>query len=281
MSSSSIHPDLRAWIVDAHRSGIGIPALLQEMTRQGYLLPDSRRLVAEALHLPLTAVNGSRGPERAHLCHPQGPVIQIGDQLIHVSMSAEKPTVRLLDNFLTFDECDQLIAAARLHLVRAKVVGKDGTGVLHDARTSSAMCFPDDGNDLVARIDQRIATLLEIPETYGENLQVLRYLPGQEYRAHLDWFNTENPAYAGLMAHGGQRIATIVMYLNTPKDGGGTDFPTLGVRISALRGAAVYFAYSEGDSSSLHAGLPVREGEKWIATKWLREYPFHRDNPLR
>jgi len=64
------------------------------------------------------------------------------------------------------------------------------------------------------------------------------------------------------------------MYLNTPEEGGGTAFPRIGLTVTAMRGSAVYFAYDSGDESSLHAGLPVLKGEKWIATKWLRERPY-------
>jgi len=75
-------------------------------------------------------------------------------------------------------------------------------------------------------------------------------------------------------ARGGQRIASVVMYLNTPEEGGGTGFPHIGLTVTAMRGSAVYFAYETGDQASLHAGLPVIKGEKWIATKWLRERPY-------
>ncbi|KZV15472.1 prolyl 4-hydroxylase alpha subunit [Dorcoceras hygrometricum] len=126
----------------------------------------------------------------------------------------------------------------------------------------------------VARLEQRIAELFDIPVSHGEGLQILHYLPGQEYQPHYDWFDPGQPGYAAITARGGQRIASVVMYLNTPEAGGGTAFPEVGLTVTALRGSAVYFAYEGGDASSLHAGLPVQRGEKWIATKWLRERPY-------
>jgi prolyl 4-hydroxylase len=116
--------------------------------------------------------------------------------------------------------------------------------------------------------------MLSIPVDHGEGLQVLHYLPGQQYEPHYDWFDPEQPGFPAITAKGGQRIASLVMYLNTPDGGGGTAFPEIGLTVTALRGSAVYFAYDTGDTSSLHAGLPVTKGEKWIATKWLREWPF-------
>jgi prolyl 4-hydroxylase len=116
--------------------------------------------------------------------------------------------------------------------------------------------------------------MLSIPVDHGEGLQILHYLPGQQYEPHYDWFDPEQPGFAAITAKGGQRIASLVMYLNTPDGGGATAFPEIGLTVTALRGSAVYFAYDTGDTTSLHAGLPVTKGEKWIATKWLRERPF-------
>jgi len=71
-------------------------------------------------------------------------------------------------------------------------------------------------------------------------------------------------------------VASVVMYLNTPQRGGGTGFPDVGVEVGPMRGNAVFFSYDRPHvvTRSLHAGLPVLEGEKWVATKWLREHEF-------
>ena len=106
---------------------------------------------------------------------------------------------------------------------------------------------------------------------------MLREHPGATYdyaSPFRDWSN--DLYYGAITAVGGQRIASVVMYLNTPAQGGGTAFPEVGLIVTARRGAAVYFAYEGGDQSSLHAGLPVLQGEKWIATKWLRERPYRK-----
>ena len=78
------------------------------------------------------------------------------------------------------------------------------------------------------------------------------------------------------MRRGGQRVATVVMYLNEPDGGGATVFPDAGFECLPVRGNAVFFNYGRAhpSSRSLHAGAPVLSGEKWIATKWLRESRF-------
>jgi prolyl 4-hydroxylase len=66
------------------------------------------------------------------------------------------------------------------------------------------------------------------------------------------------------------------MYLNTPKRGGATTFPDVGLEVAPVKGNAVFFSYNAPHASTktLHGGAPVLEGEKWVATKWLREGEF-------
>ena len=179
-----------------------------------------------------------------------------------------------LENLLDEAECAELIELARPRLARALTVDDDGKQQVDQRRTSEGMFFSIGELPLVARIEQRLAGLLGLPVSHGEGLQILHYRPGQEYEPHFDWFDPALPGYDAITRSGGQRIASVVIYLNTPELGGGTAFPELGLTVTARRGSAVYFAYEGGDPSSLHAGLPVICGEKWIATKWLRERPY-------
>jgi prolyl 4-hydroxylase len=60
--------------------------------------------------------------------------------------------------------------------------------------------------------------------------------------------------------------------------GGETEFPELELAVMPRRGRGVYFEYCNADGAvdprCLHAGRPVTEGEKWVATKWLRQRPY-------
>jgi prolyl 4-hydroxylase len=71
-------------------------------------------------------------------------------------------------------------------------------------------------------------------------------------------------------------VGTIVMYLNTPEQGGGTTFPDVGLEVAAVKGNAVFFSYDKPhpNTKTLHGGAPVVAGEKWVATKWMRERRF-------
>jgi prolyl 4-hydroxylase len=113
------------------------------------------------------------------------------------------------------------------------------------------------------------------PPDHGEPIQVLHYTPGAEYKPHHDYFDPVQPGNDRVLAMGGQRVATLIMYLNDVEAGGSTVFPRLGLDVLPRRGAAVYFANTqesgEIDARTLHGGSPVVAGEKWIATKWIRQ----------
>ena len=96
--------------------------------------------------------------------------------------------------------------------------------------------------------------------------------------AELWWERTHpaEPGTATILKRGGQRVGTVVMYLNEPEKGGGTTFPSVFFEVAPKRGNAVFFSYERPHPSTktLHGGAPVIAGEKWIATKWLREGEF-------
>ena len=268
-------PELREWILATARGGHSPLEVVKLMREAGYDAQQSHRAVSEVLGVPLAALNATlprAGARRTR--HPAAPVSMVGGHPVRVSASLDSPVVRVLDGLLTPTECDELVALASPRLARSLTVDEKGRHQTDERRTSNGMFFRIGETPLIQRIEQRIAGLVDLPVEHGEGLQVLHYLPGQEYEPHFDWFDPTQPGFTTVTARGGQRIASIVMYLNTPDEGGGTGFPAAGFTVTALRGSAVYFAYDTGDQSSLHAGLPVLQGEKWIATKWLRERPY-------
>ena len=120
------------------------------------------------------------------------------------------------------------------------------------------------------------ARLVNWPEENGEGLQILRYAPGAQYRPHYDYFDPAEPGTPTILRRGGQRVGTLVMYLQEPERGGATVFPDIGLEVAPKRGTAVFFSYERPDpgTRTLHGGAPVLAGEKWVATKWLREREF-------
>jgi len=187
------------------------------------------------------------------------------------------PRVVVFGDLLSGEECEALIDAARPRLARSLTVAtQTGGEEVNDDRTSSGMFFSRGENEVIARIEQRIARLVNWPLENGEGLQVLHYTPGAEYKPHYDYFDPAEPGTPTIVKRGGQRVATLVMYLSEPEKGGGTTFPDVHMEVAPKRGNAVFFSYERPHPSTrtLHGGAPVLAGEKWIATKWLREREF-------
>lgn len=198
---------------------------------------------------------------------------------VRVVFRNARPHVVLLANVLTAAECDALIETALPELRRADVVDSDHGGSYIDARRTSELTILKRGaSPLLARIDQRIARITGIPVERGEPLQVMRYGVGAEYQPHHDYFELSVRGQAAHIAYAGQRVASLVIYLNDVEAGGETVFPEVGLSVAPAKGSAVYFAYTDAQSRcdplSFHGGTPVVRGEKWIATRWLRELPF-------
>lgn len=205
-----------------------------------------------------------------------GNTIQTHDRVVRVSMRIAQPMVAVLDNFMSSEECDELVQLSRAKLQRSTIVDPaSGQERVIEDRKSSGTFFALNENPLVARLDQRISDVMRWPVENGEGIQILNYQIGGEYKNHFDFFPPEDPGSAVHLANGGQRVSTLVMYLNDVEQGGETIFPSIHLAVSPKKGSAVYFEYcndlGQVDPMSLHGGVPVIAGEKWIATKWMRQ----------
>ncbi|WP_432360476.1 2OG-Fe(II) oxygenase [Sporosarcina sp. UB5] len=192
----------------------------------------------------------------------------ITDREIDIVTRLEEPLIVVLGNVLSSEECDELIRLTKDKMKRSKI---GTTREVNDLRTSSSTFIEESENEIVARVEKRVSTIMNIPIEHGEGLQILRYTPGQQYKAHHDFFSsTSNVA--------NNRISTLVMYLNDVEEGGETYFPELNFSVSPQKGMAVYFEYFYNDQTlndlTLHGGAPVIAGEKWVATQWMRRQKF-------
>lgn len=193
-----------------------------------------------------------------------------------VEVLSASPRVIVYHHFLSDAECDHLIHLARPHLQRSTVIDNNSSSSeIDERRTSKGMFFyPGISDSTVSAIEERIARLTSIPKENGENIQVLQYAVGGEYKPHYDYFDPLTVGGKFHLMRGGQRQASFLMYLNTPEAGGETVFPALGIKVIPRKGDALLF-YNCGiegntDPRTLHGGAPVIQGEKWLATKWLR-----------
>ena len=205
--------------------------------------------------------------------------IKTADREVDILLKLDRPRIVLLGNVLSDEECDALAAFSEQRLARSPVVADgDGSHQAHAHRTSRGAMLQRSETGLIARIDAHLAALAGWPVECGEGMQVLRYEAGNEYRAHFDWFDPDLPGPRKHLEHGGQRLGTFVIYLSEVEQGGGTAFPAIGLEVQPKKGGAVFFAnidpHGVPDRQTLHAGMPVIKGVKFVANKWLRERPY-------
>ncbi|HMF42029.1 MAG TPA: 2OG-Fe(II) oxygenase [Polyangia bacterium] len=281
-------PELARWVTQGLDNGVAAEALVKTMidekmqpevataivgafmdARRGERpLPVDTITVAEELTAPVAA--GSfllPGPRLA------------SDRSVRVLTRNDNPVLALLDGIVTPDECAELIALARPRLLPSTVVDPDsGKDVVAAYRTSLGMFFRPGENPLVARLDRRFSEVMNLPLENGEGLQVLRYEPGAGSAPHHDYLAPTNPANQASLARSGQRVSTVVTYLNDVEAGGETTFPLAGWSVTPHRGTSLYFESCDRlgrvDQRTLHASNPVTAGEKWVATKWMRQRRF-------
>ncbi|WP_095532660.1 2OG-Fe(II) oxygenase [Domibacillus epiphyticus] len=194
-----------------------------------------------------------------------GKNIKTEDREICIIARLEEPLIVLLGNVLSDEECDELITLSKDKMQRSKI---GATHELNEIRTSSGMFFQENENDIITKVEKRISSIMNIPIEHGDGIQIIKYNPGQEYKAHFDFFSPTSKAAKN------NRISTLLMYLNDVEQGGETFFPKLNFSVLPQKGMAVYFEYFYTDTSvnelTLHGGAPVIMGEKWVATQWMR-----------
>ncbi len=191
----------------------------------------------------------------------------------------QKPDISLFDGAVTDWQCEYIRFRGAPHL-RPSMVLDPATGerVKDPVRNSDSTAFDWFLEDIVINaIMHSVTALGGIDAERSEPLHLLRYGVGQEYKPHYDFVGgLEN---TGQFAEQ-QRTDTFCLYLNDVPAGGQTAFPRLGLSVPARRGQVVHFQNVDANGSpfvdSLHCGLPVRQGEKWLATLWIRKHNTNR-----
>jgi len=282
----AVSNELRRWLDSQIERGCTAASLIDAMVQSGHPRPYADRLVREAFNpgAVVADVEPAAGGEapRALISDnaAEAPnALPVGDQEIQVLFALAAPRTVLFGNLLTEAECAQLVELSRSK-IKPSLVVDPGTGdfVPDPARTSEGTYFNHGENALVANIEKRIEHLLGFEVAQQEPMQILHYGVGAEYSPHYDYFNVNEPGGRRQLERGGQRVATLIMYLNDVDAGGATVFPAIGLEVKPRRGHAVYFESLDDreqvDTRTLHGGAPVGKGEKWIATKWIRERAY-------
>jgi prolyl 4-hydroxylase len=267
------------WIADNLARGCTPASLVEAMVRDNFEPSFAVKCVYGSVQAPAAAQQSAsagayqydtpRLPENVHQ-------IQTNDRLVRVAMRLTQPVLALFENLLAPDECDELVRLSRIKLKRSTIVDPNtGQEAVIPNRSSDGTYFALNEDAFITRLDRRIAEVMHWPVENGEGLQILYYQVGGEYKPHYDYFPPADPGSRPHLARGGQRVSTLVIYLNDVAGGGDTVFPELKLSVTPQKGAAVYFEYcnrqGQVDARTMHGGAPVTAGEKWVATKWMRQ----------
>jgi len=207
--------------------------------------------------------------------------IEINESNFQLHLVSKKINLNVCDNFISKVEALFIIFLSVSYQQKARVVHSDRRkgSMDSDVRTNHAMYFsPSRVTGFIRHIERKISNFVAMPVNRSEPLSVLMYTRGQEYKPHFDYFDPSLKITSELLKKGGQRCRTVLLYLNDVVEGGETHFPSINELISANQGTVVYMdnCLNGGKINplSLHAGMPVKNGEKWIAVSWFREDVF-------
>jgi prolyl 4-hydroxylase len=189
----------------------------------------------------------------------------------------DAPRIRTIDAFMSDEECAWMMSLGQPKLARASVYDNQARGsqVVQARSNKAAALVLLDMDVVTVFLTARMANTIGLPNQWFEPPAVLHYSPGEEFTPHFDFLSPSVPGQAAELKRGGQRIATLLTYLNDGYEGGETDFPRLGYRFKGRAGDALVFANVEPsgapDSRTMHAGLPPTSGEKWLLSQWIRD----------
>ena len=202
-----------------------------------------------------------------------GPASRLAAQPAAQRVPSPKLDLFVVRDFLDEAACAEIIE--RIDAQRRPSTIADDRGIA-DFRTSET-CDLDPDDPVIAALDRSICGLLGLPPELGEPIQGQRYEEGQEFRAHTDTFNPGGYDFHVHTLQGGQRTWTAMIYLNAPEDGGATRFKAIGKTIRPEPGKLLAWnnlgADGQPNAATLHQGMKVRRGVKYIVTKWFRERP--------
>lgn len=276
-------PEWHNWIQENLSRGCAPQSLIDDMVRNHFDPVFARAAVNGVMSGPFVATTKPQPQAQPAVGYvyekPRlhaGNLIRTSDRDVRVVTRVIRPMIAVLDGVLSEEECDELIRRSADKMRRSTTVDPlTGKHEVISDRSSEGTFFPLNADPFIARLDRRISEVMNWPVENGEGLQILHYGIGGEYKPHFDYFPPEDPGSQVQMTIGGQRVSTMVMYLNEVEEGGTTIFPEIGMEVVPKKGSAVYFEYTNRqnqlDKLTLHGGSPVTRGEKWIVTKWMRQ----------
>ncbi len=186
--------------------------------------------------------------------------------------------IKLYPNFLSYEECDIIINLSLDKLTDSTVYNYDNNYVIDPGRISKTCWFKDEVHPVIKKISMYVEKITGKPIENQEELQIVNYQKGGFFNKHYDACEGTEDFCKEQTKNGGQRYATFLIYLNDNYEGGGTWFPNLNYTTVPKKGDAILFYDTDENGllikNSLHQGNDIKNGEKWICNKWVRQLPF-------
>lgn len=274
-------PALREWLQHNLARGCASDAMIAALVASGHDASQAKIWVNAASSQPKI---------RPVLANPEAQGFVFKDvfskQNLHglnIRLQMQRPRVILIEDFLSAQACQTLIHLARAKLETSTVIDPQTGQFRQDrARLSAGTSFAHGAHSVIRELEDKITVHFGFTLAQQEPLQILHYRAGGHYAAHYDYFDPNLPGSRATLAEAGQRIATFVLYLQAAEAGGGTGFSHSRLSLTPRAGSVIYFENCREEAGelmletqSLHAGEVVEAGEKWIATKWIRQARAH------
>ena len=180
------------------------------------------------------------------------------------------------ENFLPAETCDAIVDATNTLLRKSTITTPDdATGYDPMFRTSETCFLDQTGSPIAMEVDEKICAVLGISKSWSEGIQAQKYSVGQEFKAHTDYFEPGSDEYKQFCTEAGQRTWTFMIYLNEGCEGGATRFRKINKQFFPKKGRAVAWnsmtPHGDPNPMSIHHATKVKEGEKYVITKWFRD----------
>jgi prolyl 4-hydroxylase len=207
--------------------------------------------------------------------HPSEPVIaHILSQPGVQRTPTPKVTLFQKRDFIDDDLCSDLIDLIETSRRPSELANFNGDALFRTSET----CDLDSNNPIVAELERRIIDFIALDPSHGEPIQGQRYAIGQEFKGHTDYFETSGVDFDKFCSVAGNRTWTAMIYLNAPEAGGATRFKAIDKIIQPETGKLLCWNNLRLDGtpnpSTIHQGMKVRAGVKYVITKWFRERPW-------
>lgn len=185
-------------------------------------------------------------------------------------------TIELLSlrRFLSMEECSTLIERVDVNLRPSTIADSNGDVAFRTSATGDL----DPADSAIVALEAKLTELTGIAPAHGEPIQGQRYEVGQEFKSHTDYFEPNGPDYQRYCSVAGQRTWTAMIYLNDVEAGGGTRFKAIGKTFQPEAGRLLIWnnrgARGALNAATIHHGMKVRKGRKYVITRWYRERPW-------